>query len=119
LVRTLGFLEDTFRRWGVAKSLFVGFALGLALSLPVFAVSIEARPAAFAVGFFLYFPFHAWLTVSLFQVLFSTFERKRLVGPDRSAPGAFFARLFSPYCLFCIGWFYALMAAGVLSGAID
>jgi hypothetical protein len=78
-----------------------------------------ASAVGFVSGFLIYFPLHAWLTISLFLVLFSSFERERLLGGGYSAFGGFFARLFSPYGLFCIGWFYALMGLGVLSATVD
>jgi hypothetical protein len=109
-----------YERWflsaGRLKSALLGVAVGSLFMSPAF---LGYGFAGFLSGFFVYFPLHFWLTISIFLVLFSSFERERLLGGGYSALGGFFARLFSPFGLFCVGWFYALLAFGVLSGVVD
>jgi hypothetical protein len=108
--------EQWFITAGPMKSALAGVAIGcLFMSLAL----LGYGAVGFVSGFLIYFPLHAWLTISLFLVLFSPFERERLLGGGYSAFGGFFARLFSPYGLFCVGWFYALMGLGVLSATVD
>ena len=76
-------------------------------------------PEAASLGFILYFPFHMWLTMSLFLVVFSRDERTKHLGPGYSFFGGFFAFIFArKFGLFCISWFYTTMLVMWLLGAI-
>ena len=107
--RLIDMIEARIAELGHLKALALGVCLG-AVSGGLTYVTASAVP--FGVSFLAYFPFHAWLVISLFLVIFSLHERQKYVGPNRSFVGAFFARIFSPYGLFCLGWFYLLVAGG-------
>ncbi|MGL4237134.1 hypothetical protein [Tabrizicola sp.] len=108
--------EGWFVTAGRFKSTIVGVAVG-SLFIPFALVGYGL--AGFVLSFFVYFPLHFWLTISLFLVLFSSYERERLLGGSYSAFGGFFARMFSPFGLFCLGWFYALLGLGFVTGTVD
>lgn len=90
----------------MANAIFVGIALGVILGVVphiVFGWSIMVP------GFFVYFPFHAWLTYSLFSVMLSKSKRSRVLGEGYSFMGAFFGYLLTTkYSLFCISWFFTM-----------
>jgi len=65
---------------------------------------------AFWFGLLLYFPFHFRLTIQMFLVVFSRYEREKILGPGYGFIGAFFSYLLTTkYSLFCISWFYTIM----------
>jgi hypothetical protein len=89
-----------------ANAIFVGIALGLTLGVVpnvVFGWPIMVP------GFLVYFPFHVWLTYSLFSVLLSKGRRSRILGEGYSFMGALFGYLLTiKYSLFCISWFFTM-----------
>lgn len=66
--------------------------------------------------FLAYMPFHAWLTISLFFVLFSSYERQRILGYETGPIFGFFGRIFSEYGMFCLGWFYTFATVMFFTG---
>ncbi|MGX9353969.1 hypothetical protein ACS3SW_02045 [Roseobacteraceae bacterium S113] len=108
-------LEAFFEGLDYGPSIGLGLLLGVVFGGLTFLTGLIAFVV---VGFVAYFPFHAWLTISLFLVAFSRLERDRLVGPGKNFFMGFFARLFSKFGCFCLAWFYSLMGFGVLSGEI-
>jgi hypothetical protein len=108
--------ESRFHDAGRLKTIIAGALVGLIFMSPAL---IGYGLVGLAGGFLAYFPIHAWLTVSLFLVLFSTHERERLLGGGYSAVGGFFVRLFGPFGLFCVGWFYTLLGTAFLAGLMD
>lgn len=87
------------------QAVLLGVALGL--SLDVFPHALWGI-GPFKFGFILYFPFHAWLIVSLFRVLFSQDARTELLGEGYSFWGAFFGYMTSKYALFCLSWLFTI-----------
>ena len=60
-------------------------------------------------GFFVYFPFHARLCVSMFSVLLSKERRISVMGEGCTPFAAFFGYLLTTkYGLFCLTWFYTM-----------
>lgn len=98
-------IEKFFNGLGRPKSVALGLCIGGVLSALTFLTS-SVGPAI--LSFLLYFPFHGWLVISLFLVVFSIYERARFVGHGHSFLGAFYHRFFSPYGLFCMGWLFSL-----------
>jgi len=101
-------LEARFRELGHLKALAMGVCLGV---VSVGLAYLTSSIVPLVLSFLAYFPFHVWLTISLFLVVFSAYERARLVGPSHSFGRAFFQRLFSEYGVFCLAWFYPLVFA--------
>jgi len=99
-------IEGWFAVQGRMKSLL--FGIGLACVFILLGFAIAPWFGVFA-GLLAYLPFHLWLTVSLFLAMFSKYERERLVGVGFNWFTAFFGRVFGPYGLFCMGWFYGLL----------
>lgn len=89
----------------IANAIFVGLALGVTLGVaPHVIFGWPVMP-----GFFIYFPFHAWLTYSLFSVLLSKGKRSRIMGEGYSFMGAFFGYLLTTkYGLFCLSWYFTM-----------
>ncbi|WP_299675516.1 hypothetical protein [uncultured Roseobacter sp.] len=107
--------EQVFLDMGGLKAALFGLAVGITLSAPMLSGFGEGW---MFLPFLTYFPVHGWLTVSLLLVLFSGFERERILrGSGHGAVNAFFYRIFSPFGLFCLGWFYSFMTIGFLTGA--
>jgi hypothetical protein len=98
-------IEGWFAVQGRMKSLLFGLGLACVFILLGFAIAPLFGVLA---GFLAYFPFHLWLTISLFLAIFSKYERERLVGVGFNWFTAIFGRVFGPYGLFCVGWFYGL-----------
>ena len=116
MVNALWSFEAFFSELGRAKAV----ALGVGISMIFCAAGALLSPSfGFGVAFLLYFPFHIWLTVSLFLVVFSKLERDRLLGPGWSAFGSFLGCLFSAYGWACMGFFYSLIAWMWATGAIE
>ena len=100
--RILTFWQNLNRR----NAILFGVILGVICGIPTLIVGEGFT----GLGFLLYFPFHAWLTITLFLVMFSKYERENRLGIGYSFFGAFFVYLFThKYPLFCLGWFYTMM----------
>ncbi|WP_300030158.1 hypothetical protein [uncultured Roseobacter sp.] len=109
--------ERTFHDMGRARAGFAGVIVGTGFSAPLL---LGLGEGWISLPFLTYFPIHAWLTVSLFLVLFSSFERERILGVSKMGGlRAFFSRIFSSFGLFCVGWFYSFMLIGVWMGAME
>ena len=67
---------------GIIVGLFTSYVPGLFFG-----------PNQVFVGFVLYSPFHAWLTLNLFLVCFSRQQRERILEPNLGFLGAFFTLL--------------------------
>ena len=89
---------------------FCGFGISL---LP----GLIFQPVAATIGFVLYFPFHGWLIIQMFLVVFSPLEREKRLGKGYGFTGAFFSILFArKYGLFCLGCFYSIMISWWILG---
>lgn len=87
------------------QALLLGLGLGALSILPA---ALSGRPSLAVIGVLAYFPFHAWLCISLFLVVFSLAERERMVGAQFGLVGAVWARMLSRYGIFCMTWFFSI-----------
>lgn len=91
---------------GVGAAVLLGLCLGLVLGVVPHAVF--GWPVMVP-GFFVYFPFHAWLCVSMVSVLLSKKRRISVMGEGCTPFAAFFGYLLTTkYGLFCLTWFYTM-----------
>jgi hypothetical protein len=106
-------IESWFARAGRAKSLGLGILISAIIASSGLVIGLKN---AVIVSFVTYFPIHGWLTISLFLVTFSSYERERMLGPGYSAIAGSHARFISPFGLFCMGWFFTLVVVALASG---
>lgn len=100
----------------LTTALLLGVISGLASSLlPGMIFGANAA----MIGFFLYFPFHGWLTISLYLVTFSKLEREKRLGHGHNFFSAGFCLLLATkYGLFCLGCFYSIMFSWWVLGVV-
>jgi hypothetical protein len=101
---------------GHLKAVMTGVAIGAVLSVPM----LVGANGWFALPFVLYPSLYVWIVISVFLAAVSSLERAKILGPFTFGFfGSLFACLFSPFGLFCLGWFYTSILAAVLTGAVD
>jgi hypothetical protein len=116
LIDRLLHLEMPLESVGHLKAVMTGVAIGAVLSVPM----LVGANGWFALPFVLYPSLHVWIVISVFLAAVSSLERAKILGPFTFGFfGSLFARLFSPFGLFCLGWFYTSILAAVLTGAVD
>ena len=108
MVRAIASFERALARFGLAQSLGLGVVVALVAVTPGLLLASEL---ALVVAILAYIPLHAWWTLSTILVVLSRDDRNSLVGSGFGPIKGGFARVYSPYGMFCIGCFGVLCAA--------